>query len=261
MKTTLDILTMVFLVIFGLQVVATRAAFGSLFLASSATMIRVTLRGPKVLLLICGVLGLLGASFQPQYPPGIPPFPPLLLAALSLLALNGACLPPAVLYLAASRRDSWTLVWPLQRAAVPLKFVHLLDSSLEIQAFTRSQVRQTGFRVWSKADWQLVVRQLSGIAPIVIVDGRAETPSLIHEIHQIIKSGFHRRTFFLCDRHGKCKALSKIDPQGATNLRLTTPERLLRSLHGIGWLCIMHESVVPSSLLAQRLGLGSWLEP
>jgi hypothetical protein len=255
LKTALDILTALCLIVFGLQVLATRAAFGSLFLVSTATMARVTLRGPKILLLICGLQGLLLAAFHPSW---APPFPPMLMTGLSLLVLNGACLPPAVLYLGVSRRDGWMLAGPLQRAVVPLKFIHLLDSSLEIDPFSRTEARMTGFRVWPKVDWRPVVRELAGIAPVLIVDGRTESPSLTHEIDQIIKSGFQRRVFFLGDARGNCRALSKIGAHVGTMIHVTTPDRLIRSLRGIGWLCILHDAVTPSFVLAQRLGFSVW---
>jgi hypothetical protein len=245
------------LFIFGLQLLATRAAFGHLFLASTATMIRVTLRGRKIILLVAGLSGLITASLQSQIS-WIPPFPPLLLTGFSLLALNGACLPPAVLYLGVSRRDGWVLTKPLQRTVAPLKFIHLLDSSLEINPSTRREVRRSEFRVWRKADWQHIVRQLSGIAPIVIVDARNKTASLEHEIKQIIRSGFDGRTFFLSDPIGRCKALSGVEIPSTVRLHVTTPDRMIHSLRRIGWLCILHDSVVPASIVVQRLDEDIW---
>jgi len=241
-KTAISLLAFVGLVTFGFQLLVSRSVSGSLFLASLAMMTRVSLRGRKLVFLIAGVAGLLVASRQVPLTPQISSLPTML-AALSLLAINIACLPPAVLLLGVSRRECWMLADPLKRAISPLKCIHLLDSSLEPNRFLRAEVRRTEFRLWRQVDWQYVVRRLSGIVPLIIVDARVESDQLSEEINQIIKSGFHERTLFLCDEQGESRALDSIAIPSDIVLKVLTPERMIPLLRGIGWFCVLHAPV------------------
>ncbi|HEX7181498.1 MAG TPA: hypothetical protein VF756_06615 [Thermoanaerobaculia bacterium] len=231
-SSILDIAGGLFLLIFGVQVVTTIKTHGGPLWRAVREMTRVTLRGPKALLLIGGVVGLMNALFQQLAPSWVPPIPPLLLIGISLVALNGACLPPAILYLAASRASGFSFASELQIAVAPLKVVHMLQS-FEAGAILGDEIHESEYRV--RANWQQAVRALSTIAPLIIVDGRVPSASVRQEIRHIIDSGLHDRTFFIADEHGALPALSEVSLPRAMDLRIATSEQLLEALRGLWW--------------------------
>jgi hypothetical protein len=253
-----DTIAVFFFLLFAIQILVTAKAYGGLPTKALWAMTRVTIRGPKVLLLVSGILGLFDSLFQPLLSSWIPPFPRLFLAGLSLVALNGACLPPTVLYLAASKAKGFSLASELQFSIAPLKIVHLLDT-FQAGAILGDQLHQSEFRVG--ANWQKAVRTFSEITPLIIVDGRVVTEPILQEITHILNSGLHNRTFFVADETGGVPALSCLTLPREAKLQIATSQQLLSGLKGLGWKVLsfsgrnLHQNVKWN--LNDRVGLRS----
>ncbi|OGF63824.1 MAG: hypothetical protein A2Y62_03535 [Candidatus Fischerbacteria bacterium RBG_13_37_8] len=108
-KNVLNVVGCLFLLMFALQAFTTVKANRELVWKAIRKMLMVSLGGAKALLLIGGIIGLAYPIFQLLLSDWIPPFPPLFTIGVSLLALNGACLPPTFLFLAASQGAGFSL--------------------------------------------------------------------------------------------------------------------------------------------------------
>lgn len=228
----LNIVGGISLIFFSIQVLTTVNVYGKFPTKAVKEMMRVTLRSPKLLLFVAAILGLFDSLFQPFLSSWIPPFPRLLITGLSLIALNGACLPPTFLYLAASNAKAFSLMSDLQFAIAPLKIVHMLET-FQAGAVPGDQINQSGYRV--SGNWQQAVRSLAEITPLIIVDCRVVTESVIQETDYILKSGLHDRTFFVADDIGRVPTLSYLNLPQNTKLNILTSQQLINTLQRIGW--------------------------
>ena len=233
-KSILDILGLLFLFICGIQILATVRAYGSLSTRAVIITIRTTLKSSKILLLLAGITTLLSAIFQPFFPSWIPPFPPLLQVGGGLIGLNAACLPPIVLYLAASKPEGILLANDLSFAIAPLKLTHLLESFYsEAPLAEREQIHESEYRV--SGNWQKTVMDLCDIVPLIIIDARFVTGPVVTEINHILDSGHERRTFFVADQYGNAPALSHVSRSQRGKLHISTAAELIFSLRRVGF--------------------------
>lgn len=127
-KNILDVVGCLFLLMFAIQVITTVKAHRGLNWKAIRQMSQVSMGGAKALMLFGGLAGLALALLQPVLSDWIPPFPPLLIIGVSVLALNRACLPPTFLFLGASQAGGFSLATDLLLTVAPLKIVHLLAS-------------------------------------------------------------------------------------------------------------------------------------
>lgn len=231
-RSILDIVGCLFLLMFALQVFTTVRAHRGLSGRAIRYMSRVSLGGVKSLLLIGGLVGLMSAIFQPLFMEWIPPLPPFLIIGVSLLALNGACLPPTFLFLAASREGGVSLASELQFTVAPLKIVHLLDS-FQAGPIVGDSLHHSEYRVSS--DWQRAVRILSGISPVIIVDIRDLTPNVYREVAHLVKARLHSKTFLIAESAQAPAEVSRLCNQYGVRICVVTPQLLKLALNRIGW--------------------------
>lgn len=229
----LDVVGALFLLLFFIQWISTIRAFHGLPWRAVWGTIGVTFHSSKVLLLFGVIVFLFYALFQAIFPSAITLFPStLFLIGLITIGLNGSCLPPTVLYLAASRQEAILLASKLQTAVSPLKFVHLLNR-FEAGAILGENIYHSDYRV--EKNWQKAVRTLSAITPLIILDARKLTLPITQEIEHIIEAGLEHRTIFI---YGKYDAMSDIIMASITQnviKHTATPEQLTKALQGIGW--------------------------
>lgn len=252
-ESILNITGSLFLLLFSIQVFTTVRAYGKMPPKAVMGMMQVTLRSSKLILLVGAILGFFLVLFEPLLASWFPPFPKLFLTGLSLVALNGACLPPTFLYLAASRAKAFSLTSDLQLAIAPLKIVNLIDT-IQAGVIPGDQIHQSDYRV--SGNWQKAVKTLSRITPIIIVDGRITTQPLIQEITYIINSGLYKRTFFIGDETGKVPALSCLNLPRDIFPQIVTSQKLIKALKGIGFKFLLFQSNALVQLVKARLKKG-----
>lgn len=219
---------------FGLQLVATLRAHHGLPRRAVREMTEVTLGG-RTLLLFAGLLALLDALLEPLLSDWIPPLPRPLLLGMGLLALDAACLPPTVLYLATSSGVASLLYSEVMLAVAPLKTVQLLDPS-KAGFGADSTIHRTGYRV--RRDWQAAVRKLCAITPLIIVDARVPSDGLSEEISHLVDSGLHHRSLFISNDDGDLPALRFVRLPPAIVLVTARPQELVSTLRGLAWRCL-----------------------
>jgi len=231
----IDILNLVgcaFLLLSVIQIIAAVKAQRGLGMAAIRQMSRVSMGGGKALLLLGGLVGLASAILQPVLSDWIPPLPPLLTIGLSLIALNGACLPPTFLFLAASQAGGFSLANEIQFTIAPLKIVHLLDS-FQAGAVVGDALHQSEYRV--ATDGQRAVRTLSKISPVIIVDIRELTLNVYLEVVHLAEARLHNRVFLIAERAQAPAEISRLCHQFGVRICVVTPELLEAALSQIGW--------------------------
>jgi hypothetical protein len=109
----LDIFGLMLILVFMMQLFAVVRVYKRSVLKSILVMTSVSLRSGKVLLLFGSIVVLFCAFFESLLSSWIPPFPQILSTGLGLVALGGACLPPGIVYLAASQASGFSFVHEL----------------------------------------------------------------------------------------------------------------------------------------------------
>lgn len=228
----LDIIGLLFILLFMAQLIAVIRIYKGGILKSIRIMASVSLRSGKAFLLFGGTIALFCSIFQSLLSSWIPPFPPVLLTGLGLVALGGACLPPGLIYLGASQSSGFFFVQKLMSAIAPMKVTHLLNS-FEAGAILGDQVHQSEYRVTK--GWQEAVRSLCNIAPLIILDSRIITPYVLEEVQHILNSDNKHRTIFLSEKDGSSPILKFLDDSHNGFVFTLTPEAAVASLNGVGW--------------------------
>jgi len=156
-------------------------------------------------------------------------------ATTCLLVLSRFALPPAVLVLTGSNTQGFSLLNKVHRAIWPLRVVALLDYS------TWAGYGQDNLRTNSPHVWRSIVHQLIDIAPIIIVDTRAQSASVEDESFVMLAPERVGKAAFISELDGNCPTLSKhgIRPRDHALPAYTEHElisrlpRLIRSAEGL----------------------------
>lgn len=201
-------------------------------LKSIGIMTSITLRSGKALLLFGGTVELFCSIFQSSLSSWIPPFPVVLTTGLGMVALGGACLPPGIFYLSASKPSGFTLVYSLMFAIAPMKVTHLLNT-FEAGAILGDLIHMSEYRVTK--GWQEAVRTLCNIAPLIILDSRVITPHVLKEVQLILNSENKFRTIFITEDDGSSPILTYLDSLHNGYFFTLPPEAAVASLKGVGW--------------------------
>ena len=221
--------------LFMAQLIAVIRIYKGGILKSIRVMTSVSLQSGKAFLLFGGTVALFSSVFQDLLSSWIPPFPPVLLIGLGMVALGGACLPPGIFYLSASEPSGFTFVHSLMFAIAPMKVTHLLNS-FEAGAILGDQVHMSEYRVTKR--WQEAVRSLCNIAPLIVLDSRIITPYVLEEVRLILNSENRLKTIFLTEEDGSSQIFTLM-ARGVLNndgfLFTLSPKAAAASLNGVGW--------------------------
>ena len=178
----LDIFGTILLVFAAIQLITAIKVFKPLPRRAIWGMATFTLRGKKALIMLGGLFGLTSAAAAALFPEAtagwILPFPRFFQCGISLVALNAGCLPPAFLFLGASRQPAFNLLSEIPLAIAPLKLVHMIES-IEAGSVIHEQIDSDDYRV--RNDWRNAVRMVSELAPIILIDLRVLSRSVIDE--------------------------------------------------------------------------------
>jgi hypothetical protein len=126
---------------------------------------------------------------------------PVVLLHVNALALYGT--PPSVLLLASSRWESVRLFNFIERGIYPYRIVLLLDPEQTKPARHSSNhwmhFEVDNMRILGTHSWQNVVRRISESVPIIVLDTRLASPTLVEETKQMIEEHREKTLFILAD--------------------------------------------------------------
>ena len=198
-------------------------------------MVTFSARGRKALLMIGGLYGLMTAAAAALFPEAtsgwIPPFPRVFQCGVSVVALFAGCLPPAFLFLGASQQPAISLLSKISFATAPLKLVHMIES-IDAGAVIHEAIGEYDYRV--RDDWQNAVRMVSEIAPIILLDLRVLSKSVIDEILHISSSRMQKKTFYIVEERIIIPELRAVLTFPGVWSHLLTPQQMVNVLGGIG---------------------------
>lgn len=228
----LNIFGLLLILLFIAQLFTVIRVYKGSILKSIGIMTSIALRSGKALLLFGGTVALFCSIFQSSLSSWIPPFPAVLTTGLGLVALGGACLPPGIFYLSASKPSGFVFVYDLMFAIAPMKVTHLLNT-FESGAILGDQVHMSEYRVTK--GWQKAVRTLCNIVPLIILDARIITPHVLEEVQLILNSENKLRTIFITEEDGSSPAFSYLEALYDGFIFTLPPKAAIATLKGIGW--------------------------
>ena len=232
MTVYIDIAGLLFILLFCVQLITVVRIYRGNIFNGIYTMTSISLRGGKSFLLFGGAFSLFAVMFGHAISLWVPPFPPVLMTGLGLVAIGGACLPPGVVYLGASEPPGVSFVHKLMFAIAPMKVTHLLNT-FKSDPMLGDQVHMSEYRVTK--EWQEAIRRLCGIAPLIILDLRIFTSFVLEEVHLILSCDQRHRTIFLTEDDGQAPILDSLETFQDGFFLTLTPKAAIESLHGIGW--------------------------
>ena len=161
--------------------------------------------------------------------------------------------PPAVLFLAASRTESFELRYRLERGLHPYRVVCLLDPGLadpEMHGlFKRNTFEWDNLWATRISKWQTTVHPLMDMASFILVDARVGTPGVIEEISRIVAAGLFRKTLFIVDEAGNAAALEANAISTTSNeVKVIREEEAIPVLKAIG----LSKTASPDELFRSR---------
>ena len=180
------------------QWLATIRAYRRLSLELIWQMVRLALRTIKVFLLIVGLFGIFGAIGSLLLPDYFLPLPFLYQFALGFSAVTSVCLPPSVLLLGASKARNAGLYNEIMWGIAPLKLTHMLND-FEFGAVHGEPLHQFSYRALPSASWEAIVHQFMESVPIVVIDTRTTTPSVLRETRILLSSSLRSKTIFIVE--------------------------------------------------------------
>lgn len=108
--------------------------------------------------------------------------------------------PPFVLFLSTSEALSVEQHHRLKLAVSPLRAVSLLDIGINTDADTAGSLNLDCMRTEEDDDWWKVIVLLIELAPIVVINADAESPSVIREATHLVSEDITFKTIFLSNR-------------------------------------------------------------
>jgi hypothetical protein len=137
------------------------------------------------------------------------PIPKYFSIALAAAVISHYSTPPAVLLLAASRRESVRLVVELSVRLFPLRVAQLLDPGISSSFDDKLGFEDAGFRTWS--DWRRAVDALRQIARVIVLDTRIDTHPVREEARLLLTDPMsHTKAVFVGHPSGRCPVLEAL---------------------------------------------------
>ena len=171
----------------------------------------------------------------------MPPLPRLFEGGIASFLLCQTCIPPAILFLAASQEPGLDLLQEVNSEARPLRVAHLIEASnpdtliesgsLSNYATRAEELKYGQFRV--RHDWQRAVRQFSEITPVIVVDARVLTHAVLEELNHIMFAKRYDQTFVVV-RSLDLRNSSLQEIKDAP-FRFVSIAALQRALPNLGW--------------------------
>jgi hypothetical protein len=156
-------------------------------------------------------------------------------------------MPPVVLYLAGSSKQSYYLWRTLLRSFYPFKVASGLDIQSRdllgkyLDAETDQEIARNSYRIIAARSWTAIIESLIQSAPTILIDTRTVSPALELEVNAILRADMLSKAVILTT-----------DIPDATSLGSSLIERLPESER---WRCVT-ESALIGLLNVERRSLG-----
>lgn len=124
-------------------------------------------------------------------------FPAVVLAVMAMKGLVRRARPPAVLFLAASGRESSSLQLRIWKVVYPLEVVSCLSHEKTVGGMFETALHFVSFRVGDNSTWKEMVASLIQLSPIVVIDIRSATESVQFEINLALERLVPDQVFFV----------------------------------------------------------------
>lgn len=139
----------------------------------------------------------------------LPPIPLCFVLGGVITFIGYSCLPPSVLFLAASRPDQRSLAINLVRAFRPYRVVYLLSDDRSVGIYDHEDFTHNNLRTPDEVDWRSVVHPLMDIVPTVAIDARVVSPAVVEEIQRMVANGNIGKCVFIVGPSGTCPAIDQ----------------------------------------------------
>lgn len=160
------------------------------------------------------LLAPLGLIFMTIFSFGI--WPLSLTLSMALLTVHFyAChaLPPAILFLSTSRKESAKTIYRLTKSLHPFRTVALLDPKTTLpekwSSFKRGHFEWNNLRTLDH-NWRETVMPLMENVPYIIIDGDVATDAVLEETRQITLAGFLSKTLFITYNQGDSQVVEEV---------------------------------------------------
>lgn len=213
------------------------------------TNLLIALRSKKIIMLISSCALLLVGLFRDTIGDLLPPFPRMIMIGSGALWAIKICMPPSVLFLSASQDKGRTLLRDIQSACIPLKVSHLLTRiTPEAQSVNEDQ-----YRVFF--NWEAAVENFSAISPLILVDARAITSHVYHEVKKSLQGHLVKKTIYVVDRPGPDSIFYLLlrELEYSDDVLVTTPELICSGMRSMTQAAIRHKINDPINELAGSL--------
>lgn len=124
-------------------------------------------------------------------------YPAVVLAVTAVKGLVRRARPPAVLFLAASGRESGSLQLRIWKVVYPLEVISCLSHEKTMGRMFEEVLHFVSFRVGDNSTWKEMVASLIRLSPIVVIDIRNATESVQFEINLALKTLAPNQVFFV----------------------------------------------------------------
>jgi hypothetical protein len=139
----------------------------------------------------------------------LPPIPICFVLAGVFAFVGYSCLPPRMLFLAASRPEQRSLALEMIRAVSPGRVVFLLSDDFSMGIYQHDDFSRNNLRTAKDVDWRDVVHPLFDMVPLVVIDTRVTTPPVSEELVRILSTSSSQKTLFVVDDRGESPVLDQ----------------------------------------------------
>jgi hypothetical protein len=151
-----------------------------------------------------------------------PPIPICIVLGGVISFIGYSCLPPAVLFLAASQPAQRYLAVELVRAFNPFRVVYLLSDDISVGIYDHEDFSRNNLRTPDDVDWRSVVHPLMDMAPTVVIDTRIPSPAVVEEIQRMVQNGSICKCIFVTKDSGGSPALDQAISDISVRVALNT---------------------------------------
>ena len=146
-----------------------------------------------------------------------------------------SCLPPTVVFLAASQPEQRILAVELVSAISPCRVIFLLSEGVGIGVYNHDDFSRNNLRMGKDEDWRKIVHLLIDMSPIIVVDTRVATPPVSEEVIRIISTNSFGKTLCVVGSHGESPALDQAMQSASSTDSLTRipAEQVVSVVRGI----------------------------
>ena len=169
-----------------------------------------------------------------------------------LMIYTYQAIPPSVLFLGTSRKETIDFREYLERSLHPYRVVVLLDASVaETESYTAFQhniLAWDNIRTRLDEDWRKVVNPLMEMVPIIVIDTRIASPAVVEETERALTL-FVQKTVFVTNQYNRSPSIEATGMQlPEKEIHYSRLEQLVPLLKTLGLTKIVSPYNLPGSV-------------